>query len=1026
MISVEQQVGRYKILSTLGAGGMGEVFLAQDTELDRLVAIKILPNEFSAVSERVHRFIQEAKAVSALNHPNILTIYEVGLEHGTRFIVSEYIKGETLRDKLKNEYLKISTALDYSLQIASALESAHSRSIIHRDIKPENIMIREDNLVKVLDFGLAKLSDTENQDLFTSQTPTREHIKTKSGMIIGTFSYMSPEQARGKHVDFRTDIFSFGVVMYEMLTGVQPFTGETTSDMIAAILKTDPEKPRSFNREIPLELESIVLKSLAKSPGDRFQTFGEIVSEIKTLKLQFDFRRQNLISENPDRIFPDAKTEILDADTSQISQAITEENSDRVSNPNLFSRFTSKIHTTAKISSAYYWLPAVLLAAFLAFLFIPFKTSQPASAAVKLYDEGVEALREGTYFKASKLFEEAINADETFTKAHASLAEAWMEMDYLGRAQSEMLKVNELEKSKASLLPSFRQTDDSLYLEAVNALALRDYPKAIKIYQQIVQNHPESSNAYLDLGRAFEKNEDTDSALENFRKASELDPQSGAAFLRIGVSEKRKADFSHAEESFKAAEKIFDKRSNDEAIAEVRLQRGISLNLQEKIDQARLLFDQIVNMPRANPHQKIRALLQISNACAGEGKSDCAEQYATSALRMAKDERMENVATGGLIDLGNAFLIRADYPRAEQYFQQALDYAGKDGGARSEARARLSLASLRIQQKKPVEAENFVAQTIPFLEKSHLVKELVQAKLILGRALDMKADYKNALTAFEQVENSQDAAAADRAYAKMISGKILSEMEDYPAALEKFEQSFQLYQSLNNSFYSVYDLFYLSDVSVSMGRFEDAQNYLNRAGELIKSGDSLSSQIEARRHLMNAQIALRRQNYGEAIKEAKLVGNSKSDTDKFNADLILCEALTLSESKNKESFQSCLAAVKFADGTNDSRTINYSKLTLARAYLNTGAYQQAVETALATKDYSTANDIRISLWEACIISAIAYQRIGDDQNSKKIAAYSLEVLDQIKTQWGDDNYKTYISIPLNKLYLEQAEKMANS
>jgi serine/threonine protein kinase len=216
MISVGDHIGRYKVLNSIGVGGMGEVFLAVDIELGRFVALKVLPSEVSNDKERIRRFILEAKAASALNHPNILTIHETRSINGTRFIVSEFIKGKTLRDKLKSESFSISETVEIAIQIASALHSAHSSQIIHRDIKPENIMIREDNLLKVLDFGLAKLTVNEPKD-FDSESPTFEQVKTISGLVLGTVGYMSPEQARGKTVDHRTDIFSLGVVLYELL-----------------------------------------------------------------------------------------------------------------------------------------------------------------------------------------------------------------------------------------------------------------------------------------------------------------------------------------------------------------------------------------------------------------------------------------------------------------------------------------------------------------------------------------------------------------------------------------------------------------------------------------------------------------------------------------------------------------------------------------------------------------------------------------------------------------------------------------
>ena len=249
-VAAGTNLGRYEIRSQLGAGGMGEVYLAQDTRLERTVALKVLPANVALDRQRMQRFILEAKAASGLNLPNILTVYEIGQAGPTHFIATEFIDGETLRQVLNARRIEIAEALDISAQIASALSAAHMAGIIHRDIKPENIMMREDGLVKVLDFGLAKRSESRPvgvADGFdaAAEASTAFLLKTTPGLVLGTVTYMSPEQARGKEVDTRTDIFSLGVVMYELLAGRSPFAGETNSDVIAAILTSEPAPPSS-------------------------------------------------------------------------------------------------------------------------------------------------------------------------------------------------------------------------------------------------------------------------------------------------------------------------------------------------------------------------------------------------------------------------------------------------------------------------------------------------------------------------------------------------------------------------------------------------------------------------------------------------------------------------------------------------------------------------------------------------------------------------------------------------------------
>ena len=282
---VGKTVGHYRLIAALGSGGMGEVYLAQDTLLGRKVALKLLPAHFTEDAERLRRFEQEARATSALNHPNIVTIHEIGHEGSFHFIAQEFVEGVTLSAHLANERLAFNEALEVAMQVASALAAAHAKGIVHRDIKPENIMVQKashlgrQNHVKVLDFGIAKLANLPAAAMKAEAT-TRLFVKTEEGRTIGTAAYMSPEQARGESVDARTDIWSLGVVIYETLTGKQPFTGDTSQDVIASILRDDlPPLPL----ESPEGLKWILKKALRKDRDDRYQTARELFSDLHDL-----------------------------------------------------------------------------------------------------------------------------------------------------------------------------------------------------------------------------------------------------------------------------------------------------------------------------------------------------------------------------------------------------------------------------------------------------------------------------------------------------------------------------------------------------------------------------------------------------------------------------------------------------------------------------------------------------------------------------------------------------------------------
>ncbi len=248
---INKEIGHYNIKKLLGKGGMGEVYLAQDSKLNRKVALKLLPPELTDEKDRLKRFVREAQAVSALNHPNILTIHEFGTEGNHHFIVMEFVEGVTLREKMAGGQMSINEALNVAVQVASALSAAHETGIIHRDIKPDNIMIRRDGIAKVLDFGLVKLTETNNNIHRTdSNAATRPHFQTNPGALMGSANYMSPEQARSSDVDARTDIFSLGVVLYEMLAGQKPFVGDSPVETMNAIIKDEPPDLAEINAKI--------------------------------------------------------------------------------------------------------------------------------------------------------------------------------------------------------------------------------------------------------------------------------------------------------------------------------------------------------------------------------------------------------------------------------------------------------------------------------------------------------------------------------------------------------------------------------------------------------------------------------------------------------------------------------------------------------------------------------------------------------------------------------------------------------
>lgn len=293
------QIENYRIVRRLGSGGMGEVYLAEDARLDRKVALKLLPPHFMVNPDRVRRFEREARAASALNHPNIITIYDIGQANSTHFIATEFVEGKTLRQLINERSFTLSETLNVIIQVVDGLSEAHAAGIVHRDIKPENIMIRSDGYVKILDFGLAKLTTQQITDA-DLEKPTL--LQSNPGLVMGTAQYMSPEQARGKDISFCTDIWSLGIVLYELLAGHVPFSGETPSHVMVSLME-NKLSPLQASANVPEELDQFVAKALRKNQRERYQTIGQLGRDLRSLRqrLQLDSRLSEWLKTVPSR-----------------------------------------------------------------------------------------------------------------------------------------------------------------------------------------------------------------------------------------------------------------------------------------------------------------------------------------------------------------------------------------------------------------------------------------------------------------------------------------------------------------------------------------------------------------------------------------------------------------------------------------------------------------------------------------------------------------------------------------------------
>ncbi|MBA3633912.1 MAG: protein kinase [Acidobacteria bacterium] len=515
--------GHYEIIEQIGAGGMGEVYLAKDKKLDRQVAVKILNEEFSRHESNLNRFIREAKAASSLNHPNILIIHEIGEYENTHYIISEFIEGKTLRQIIEKSSLNLPEALDIFTQIAGALAAAHIAHIVHRDIKPENIIVRSDGYVKILDFGLAKLVEQKNKSLIGLEDATAKQNETAIGLIMGTVNYMSPEQAKGERIDARTDIFSLGVVIYEMIAGKTPFAGDSMSETFANLINKEPQPLARFTANVPDELQRIVSKMLRKNREERYQTMKDILVDLKDLKENLSFEEKL------------KRSQPLDDNATAIPQATTEGGANQQTAETRRS-FSQKIKNRKSLAA--FTVFVALLAGAIAFY--QNRNLNQSPSVQDLYLQGrFYSVRENRADndKAIQLLEQAVALDPNYALAHAELARAYGTRYFQFEPQQKLWQEKsyvELEKAFALVpdLPEAHEVRGDLLWMPANRFP---HEQAIAAYRRALTLNPNLDEAHHKLGKIYYHLGLFDESMMELRKALELNPGNTMARYRIGV-----------------------------------------------------------------------------------------------------------------------------------------------------------------------------------------------------------------------------------------------------------------------------------------------------------------------------------------------------------------------------------------------------------------------------------------------------------------------------------------------------------
>ena len=981
---------------------MGTVYLAEDTHLGRRVAIKF-PSLGSDSHDYRARFLREARAVSELNHPGIATLFDYGeTDEGRPFLVMELAKGRPLSELMQRGELNLQRAVTIVSDVATALVEAHARGVIHRDIKPSNIMIDDKGQVKVLDFGLAKQL---NKDPVASAAPEARTLlstETRSGVVLGTPAYLSPEQAMGDAVDGRSDLFAVGTLLYESITGRTPFPGNSFIEIAANVLHFEPKPPSKLNSLVPRELDFITMKALAKKPAKRYQSAKELISDLNSVKDRLEQKSgQTLIRRS---------TGSLGSPTGTLSNL-------------------SEILQRPRIPITYILIAVAVLIVMVgvSLMLLRPKPYTPAAEAQRWYLVGTTALRDGASYQASQALQRAISADDNYMLAHARLAEALVELDYVDQAKDELLRVSAADRAT---LPKL----DALYLDAITATARQDSAKAVELYKQIVKEVPDTDKAYVlvDLGRAYENNNDVKGAIESYKEASNRNSQYATAYLHLGIVYGQKGELDQALESFKQAESIYQALGNLEGRAEVAFQRGYLFNKRNTLSQAKTELEQALNLAKANDNksQIIKTLLQLCSVAFDEGETARATEYAQQAVELAQKNGMENLSTRGLIDLGNSFLVRGKQAEAENYLGQALAAAVRAKARRNEARARVAMASLRQQQDRPDEVVQYLEPALAFYQQGGYRSETISCLALLARANLQKGDYAAADKGNEELmrlaKESNDQSLIARAHAER--GSALIREEKFPEALDHLNQAYSIYSSQGIPRSMGYNLASRGEVLGRLGRFDEAKALLDQASAIANKPGGELKRLSVETQLALAEIALMQDNFGNAKATAEKVVELAGTEFKgpvANAKIVigLAEGYGGAKAAGK---QTTSAAVDLAKQLNDPAQLASAQSAFAAALLLAGDSRSAATNALQAQEVFARLGQIESEWQALLIAAQASENLGDKNQARDYAMRAKDTFSKLEQRWGSEDYKSYLSRPDIQRFRKHLEQLTSS